>query len=224
MKLLQDFPFGFDIATILSQAHIKPESQDGKELCELIKTLRLSMRPKAIYQMCYIQSRQEDAVELGDVCFTSKVLRVNLAQTERVFPFIVTAGTELEEATQQHTDLLQRYCLDLLKEHVLRKAVEHLQTHLKETFSLQHISMMNPGSLEDWPITEQQPLFSIFGDVKQLIGVELTESFLMYPVKSVSGIIFPTEVSYVNCQLCPRAECPSRRAPYDEMLLATKYS
>ena len=72
---------------------------------------------------------------------------------------------------------------------------------------------MNPGPLKDWPLGEQRQLFFLFGDVKQAIGVELTESFLMYPVKSVSGIIFPTEVNYENCQLCPRENCPGRRAP-----------
>jgi hypothetical protein len=135
----------------------------------------------------------------------------------------VTAGTEIEDISQQHTDLLLSYSFDLLKEAVLRVAIAHQHTHLKQRYALEKIAVMNPGSLGDWPITEQRALFSLFGDVKALIGVELTESCLMYPVKSVSGIIFPTETSYVNCQLCPRHDCPSRKAPYDEALLKSKY-
>jgi hypothetical protein len=45
----------------------------------------------------------------------------------------------------------------------------------------------------------------------------------MVPTKSVSGILFPTEDGYANCQLCPRQACPNRRAPYDEMLYSRKY-
>jgi hypothetical protein len=66
--------------------------------------------------------------------------------------------------------------------------------------------------------------FFLVGDVKQLIGVELTESYLMSPIKSISGLIFPTDVSFVNCPVMPRENCPGRKAPYDEILLHTKFS
>ena len=55
-------------------------------------------------------------------------------------------------------------------------------------------------------------------DVEKLIGVRLTDSFLMVPMKSISGILFPTEVRFESCQLCPRKDCPGRRAPYDQAL------
>ncbi|GAK56118.1 vitamin B12 dependent methionine synthase, activation domain protein [Candidatus Vecturithrix granuli] len=223
MEILQSIPMNIDIHAVLAASRIKTESRDGKIIQELIESVQPAIQPKAVYRLCYIDSRQENTITFGGVHFTSRVMQVNLEQTERVFPFIVTAGRELEEATRNTTDMLHQYALDVLKETVLRQALEYVQTHLKETYNLQKISMMNPGSLTDWPITEQPKLFSLFGDVKQLIGVELTESYLMYPVKSVSGLIFPTEVSFVNCQLCPRENCPGRRAPYDEMLLHMKY-
>ena len=223
MEILQNIPINVDVHAVLTKSRIKPESHDGKIVHDLINSLQPAIQPKAVYRMCYIDSRQNADVTFGGVCFTSRVMQVNLAQTERVFPFIVTAGRELEEATRATSDLLHQYALDVLKETVLRQALEYVQTRLKETYHLQKIAMMNPGSLADWPITDQPRLFSLFGDVKQLIGVELTESCLMYPVKSVSGLIFPTQVNFVNCQLCPRENCPGRRAPYDEMLLHTKY-
>ena len=223
MEILQNIPIEFDTEKILLHAHIKPTSRDGRELLELIETFRPHIQPKAVYRLCYIQSRQDNAVEFGGVRFSSRILKINLENTERVFPFILTAGTELEDLSHQHNDLLKRYCFDVLKETVLRRAGEYLRKHLKQTYALKKIALMNPGSLEDWPITEQKPLFSMFGDVKQLIGVELTESFLMYPVKSVSGIIFPTETTFENCQLCPREDCPGRRAPYEPQLYEDKY-
>jgi len=74
---------------------------------------------------------------------------------------------------------------------------------------------MAPGSLVDWPIEEQAPLFKLLGDVENSIGVKLTDSLLMLPAKSISGIYFPTEVSFFSCQLCPRQRCESRKAKYD---------
>jgi hypothetical protein len=75
---------------------------------------------------------------------------------------------------------------------------------------------MSPGSLEDWPITEQPKLFSLFGNTERVIGVRLTDSLLMVPRKSISGILFPSEENFISCRLCPREVCPSRKAPYDE--------
>jgi hypothetical protein len=74
---------------------------------------------------------------------------------------------------------------------------------------------MSPGSLEDWPISEQPKLFSLFGDTERSVGVKLTDSLLMIPRKSISGILFPSEEGFVSCRLCPRENCPSRKALYD---------
>ena len=61
---------------------------------------------------------------------------------------------------------------------------------------------MNPGSLADWPLREQRPLFGLLGNVRAAIGVTLTPSLLMTPTKSVSGILFPSEETFASCQLC----------------------
>jgi hypothetical protein len=82
---------------------------------------------------------------------------------------------------------------------------------------------MSPGSLADWPIREQRPLFSLLGDPEQAIGVKLTDSFLMIPNKTVSGLRFSTEERFESCQLCPREHCPGRRAAYEPDLYDRKY-
>jgi hypothetical protein len=82
---------------------------------------------------------------------------------------------------------------------------------------------MNPGSLPDWPLSEQKPLFTLLGGGPTTIGVQLKDSFLMVPVKSVSGIWFPTEEKFESCQLCQREKGPGRRAPFDSGLFERKY-
>jgi hypothetical protein len=82
---------------------------------------------------------------------------------------------------------------------------------------------MNPGSLADWPIGQQVPLFSLLGDTERAVGVRLSSSLLMIPRKSVSGFQFPSEETFASCQLCPRSVCPNRRAPYDNALFEEKY-
>ena len=55
------------------------------------------------------------------------------------------------------------------------------------------------------------------------IGLELTDSCLMLPYKSVSGIAYETEATFENCMLCTRENCPTRRAPYDASMGAKTY-
>jgi hypothetical protein len=80
---------------------------------------------------------------------------------------------------------------------------------------MEKLSYMSVGSLEDWPISEQKQLFSLLGDVEAAIGVQLTSSMLMLPAKSESGIFFPSETTFLNCQLCPRQNCEGRKAAFD---------
>ena len=94
-------------------------------------------------------------------------------------------------------------------------AISRERLSAKEYFDAAgHVSRINPGSLKEWPITGQLPLFEALGGVTADIGVSLAESMLMSPVKSVSGIMFQGDTPFENCQLCPKANCPNRRAPY----------
>ena len=67
------------------------------------------------------------------------------------------------------------------------------------------------------------PLPDLLHGQENAIGVCLTDSMLMVPNKSVSGIRFPTEAAFESCQLCPRQGCPGRRAVYDPDLYDSKY-
>jgi hypothetical protein len=83
---------------------------------------------------------------------------------------------------------------------------------------LKKLGLMDPGSLEDWPIAEQAPLFALLGDTEGRLGVRLTDSLLMVPRKSISGILFPSEESFTSCRLCPRNPCQGRRVDYEPEL------
>ena len=97
----------------------------------------------------------------------------------------------------------------------LEQAAAWLAGYLEARYGVGGLSNLSPGSLVDWPITEQPKLFSIFGDTERLIGVRLTDSMLMVPRKSISGILFPSEEGFVACQLCDRENCQGRKAPYN---------
>ena len=216
--IVGNIPFSFNEEEFRKLTHIDLSGPYAKAITDLIEDVLATARPKALYKVCYVDNRTEDTVELEGIRFTSRVLSRNLSEVERVFPYIVTCGTELDTCLSAETDVLARYWLDGLKEMALRTAVEHLKNHLAEEYGLkaEKLSTMNPGSGNKnvWPISQQRQLFQLLGDVEGAVGVGLTDSFLMMPNKTVSGIFFPTEVNFVSCQLCTRENCPRRRAEY----------
>jgi len=225
MEILDNIPFELDFDRLLSKLHLEKKSKYTQKLQHLAETVEPIISPKAIYKISYIQDKGADTITIEGVTFTSRVLRVNLDEVERVFPYVATCGKEVDEIKFSSDDFLRRFFLDTIKEMALGASVGYLHNYLKTKYALGKVSGMSPGAsaAEVWPIEQQKELFSIFDNTEDLIGVKLTDSSLMIPTKSVSGILFPTEIPFESCQLCPRERCPSRRAPYDENLLKTRY-
>jgi len=221
--LLNEIPFRVDLAKLFEGIHVEADSEFGEEARQLAREAEALARPKGVYKLAVAEPLDEQTVSLDGVRFTSRVLRVNLDGLYRAFPFVATCGTELEDWSRGVGDPLMNFWAGVIKEMALRAVIEALGRHLATTYEPGERSMMNPGSLEDWPLSQQRPLFSLFGGACSQIGVMLSESFLMSPIKSVSGVWFETQQGFQNCQLCPREQCPNRRAPYDPHLFEAAY-
>ena len=223
MEVLDKIPIHLDTKEVLKGLHLDEKRGYLNGVQELVEVANSVIAPKAIYEVSYVDNRNEDAVDIGGIKFTSHVLRINLDKIGRVFPYVVTIGNELEDRAASLDNLLKQYCLDEMGDEALALLRRYLEDYLRKKYRLGQISNMSPGSLEDWPITQQKQLFSLFGNVEDLIGVKLNPSLLMIPRKSESGIYFPTEAKFYSCQLCPRERCQDRQAPYDRKL-AESYS
>ena len=192
--------------------------QDAQAADGLIGKATPLINPRAAYSVCYVDERAADAVVIDGVAFRSRVLQKNLADVGRVFAFVLSLGGALEEKVDGCSDLLEKYYLDAIGNLALRKARLGFEKHLRKHYGLDKVACMSPGSLPDWPIEQQKELFNLLDGAEAALGVRLTDSMLMLPRKSVSGIYFPSEVSFFSCQLCPRERCEGRKAPYDAAL------
>ena len=217
MAILEHIAVNLNLDKVRKKLHMKPDS-DLNQVRSLVDTVQQLIEPKAIYNVSYIDEKSEDGVVVGGLPLKSRVLRKNLDRVERIFPYVVTLGSKLGEKQNACSDLLENYYLDSIGNLALTSARNQLKKQLQSKFALEKLSSMAPGSLSDWPIEEQGPLFRLLGDVEASIGVRLTRNLLMLPAKSISGFYFPTEVSFYSCQLCPRKRCESRKAKYDESL------
>ena len=221
--ILDDIAFQPKLDSLKKAFRIKEGSSSAARLERIAADAQAIAKPKAVYKVAFIESKGDDHVVVDGITLTSRVLRVNLDEVHRVFLYVATCGSEMDEWSSSIDDMLESYWADKIKEMALRSARQTLTEHLQDRFRLGHMSRMNPGSLTDWPLKEQRKLFALLGDPKDAIGVELTQNLIMVPLKSVSGINFPAEADFASCQLCPREDCPSRGAAYDETLYDRKY-
>ena len=160
---------------------------------------------------------------IGTERFKSRIMQVNLQAVRRAFPYAVSCGRELYDLARSMEDELDRWRVDSFSQYSMRAVDAEMTRVLKETYHLGHMARMNPGSLPEFPITCQRGLFRLLEGGADEIGLELTDSCLMLPYKSVSGIAYETEATFENCMLCPRENCPTRRAPYDASMGAKTY-
>lgn len=217
VETLVDIPCRLDADALMRKARVLPGTDDAEVFAQLLAEAQRVARPKAAFKEAYVEARSDQTVTIDGVTFTSRALRINLDGAERVFPYVATCGTELDGVRTDPGEFLAPYWLDTIKEAVLPLATDHLHEYLHRTYALPKTSAMSPGSGDAtvWPIEQQRELFDLLGDVHGAIGVRLTESFLMVPAKTVSGIHFPTEIDFQSCQLCRRERCQFRQAPFD---------
>ena len=217
----QDLPISLSVDALMATLNIGAEFEE--EFRGVFDACARIARPK--YMFLSADARQdESATYIGDEAFQSRVMRVNLEGVARVYLYAATCGRELYEHARRQDDPLVRYWVDAISEHALYQASNLCLREIRDLAGSEDVNSMNPGSLSDFPITDQKPLFRLLGDVFGLIGIELTGNCLMLPYKSLSGIYFVSGKHFVNCALCQRVNCPNRRAEFDEMLFHSTYA
>ena len=223
LVILDEIPFTVDEKGLLEILKIKPGSRHAAELADIFNEARTAARPKAAFAVAPVDDKAADSIRIAGVGFTSRVLAVNLKDVNVAYPFIATCGQELEKWSSHMSGTLHSFWADTIKLLALGCAMGHLEAYLKERLGGAVLSSMNPGSLEDWPLAEQKPLFGIIGGAAEKIGVSLTGHMVLFPLKSVSGIHFISEEGFTNCRLCPRQHCNARRSPYEPALYTVRY-
>ncbi|MDX2500804.1 MAG: hypothetical protein QNL14_09885, partial [Deltaproteobacteria bacterium] len=94
MPILDNLKVDISLNDVCRRLHMGPDS-DVSEIQPLIEVAMALIEPKAIFEVRYIEDKLEDAVMVNGRHLTSRVLRKNLDQAERIFPFVITLGPKL---------------------------------------------------------------------------------------------------------------------------------
>ena len=211
------------VTTNFEQVLAKLKIEDDDDIAmvrSLFDTAKKIARPKVLYCEAYVDEISGKNVRINGTTFESEVLAANLKDIHRVFAYVSTCGAEVDEWSKNEQDYVVSLWLDMIKEMFLREANTFFRDYIKNTYKIEKLSAINPGSgnRDNWHISQQALLFAMIGSVKEEIGVTLTDSFLMMPIKSTSGLLYPSEKEFVNCALCKRENCQGRRVEFDSEL------
>ncbi|MEN6473401.1 MAG: vitamin B12 dependent methionine synthase [Syntrophaceae bacterium] len=171
--------------------------------------------PKATYIVSEACLLAQDRVAIGGVHLHGRLLCGNLDKSGKVFPFVATCGAELEAWSSGIRNTMHAFWADGIMFTALGCAVSYLEADLRAKTGSGELSCMNPGSLPEWPLSEQAHIFALLGESAATVGVRLMENMSMRPLKSISGIYFMSEKGFCNCELCLRERCITRRASYN---------
>lgn len=144
---------------------------------------------------------------------TGEMIAAPLHGSTRLVVFVGTAGEGLDAWSRelfQAGDLMTGYTVDAIGSEIAEQTAEWVLEHISdvaETFNMTTTNPYSPGHC-DWNVEEQHKLFSLLP--KKFCGVSLTDSALMVPVKSVSGVIGLGEdvarTAY-GCSICTFENC-----------------
>jgi hypothetical protein len=113
LEKLEPTPILQDLGEIRRRLHMNQRG-DWSHVETLIEIAQPLIQPKAVYKVSCIESKLEDGVMIDGIRLTSGVLRKQLDEVERVFPYVVSIGNQLEEQIRNCSDLLDQYYLDVI--------------------------------------------------------------------------------------------------------------
>ena len=206
--LVETVPLEFDLESLGCRLRIRPGQTKFMD-----RLSRLAEEAVRVARLCGLTILDEENVQVGEVTFSSPLLRQKMDGLGRAFPYLASEGTELADWSLSLSSSLEQVFASALREVAVQQAENLLERTLLERYGIAQVSAMNPGSLKVWSLEEQVPLFELLAPLPEKLGVTLLPSLMMRPEYSVSGVFFQTDSKFYNCQLCPKKECPNRRTP-----------
>jgi hypothetical protein len=158
------------------------------------------------------------SIEINKISFQiKKIVFGQIKKSDSVAIFTCTAGEEIgirSRKAMQERDFLRGYIYDVIGSEIVEAAADLMQADLERTMLNSGSKITNrysPGYC-NWDVAEQHKLFKLIPN--NYCGIKLTQSALMDPVKSISGIIGVgknVKYSRYTCSICGQADCVYRR-------------
>ena len=142
-----------------------------------------------------------------------KIIFHQIKKSDKLGVFACTAGPKIGEWSRKmmaEGDLMNGYIIDVVGSEIVEKAMDKIQEALSlkmEEKGLKISNRYSPGYC-NWNVSDQHKLFSLLPP--NFCDVRLSDTALMYPIKTVSGIIGigkNIKFNAYSCQICDSQNC-----------------
>jgi len=198
-----------------------PTTEINKRVESLVREANTYIDPITFYKPVGIRSVSSQSVTLeGSESLNSERISYVLSNCESVVIFAVTIGPRLEQEVATYIEtgnMFEAFVLDASGSTAAEGLADHLSQHVKNIVrkdGQKTTDRYSPGYCE-WSLDEQDIIFRILEC--DGMAIELNDSKLMIPHKSVSGVIGVTNIGNRILSPCPKCEfvdnCLHRRYP-----------
>jgi hypothetical protein len=201
----------------------RSENQTDQHTTDLVKFYLSKCRAIAAPQGGYlwqnnISFKSSSKLEIDGNSFSvGKIIAGKLKHVVAVALFAATAGPGPESLARELMGrglYLEGYIVDLIGTAMVESMADQIHRKIAEnaaTLEMKVTNRYSPGYCS-WKVDEQQKLFLLMP--AEPCGIALTETSLMTPIKSVSGIIgIGPGVTFSEdiCEVCPMKNCTFRK-------------
>ncbi len=186
---------------------------------EIVKQLPDKCAIRGGYRIVSLSPKngRSDGLLINESFFTmERTITAQLRKARAAAIFVCTIGEIMEKWSAKlfsYGDAVAGYFVDTIASVVAESAADHLHLHIEKemrSHALQVTNRYSPGYC-GWSVAEQQQLFSLLPP--GFCNITLTDSSLMMPQKSVSGIIgigVDVEKEPYSCEKCKKTSCTYR--------------
>ncbi len=174
--------------------------------------------PRASYKVFKNIAFQEEGFVINDVVFnTGKIIAETLNKSDELAFFAVTAGPGFDLWSKEmiaEDDVLSGFVIDTAGSDIAEMLADIVEKKILEYAAKKSCHITNrysPGYC-GWNVSEQKKFFSLLP--MDFCGITLTDSSLMIPIKSVSGIIGigkNAKKKNYQCSICEMKNCFRRK-------------
>lgn len=181
------------ILAAMGYSNFEPEYTIIDKIDSLLKHAESHSNPSFSYKI-YDGCCEKDSLQINTVCFQTGQIILHYLKGSRQFAvFTATAGTYFQqwvEDLDRSEEMVDRYIADCIGTEIVEATANFMQNELAKECLKEEFGITNRYSSGycGWNISEQHKLFSLFGK-EETCGIQLMDSGLMYPIKSISGII-----------------------------------
>ncbi len=197
-----------------------PDEATLQEIDKVLQEVKSFLKPSFCYFVKYgALDLEQYTLTIEDTTLSvGKIIARQLRGAEAYAFFVCTAGMDFEDYQRElmrKGDMVRVFIADALGSVIAEKAADRMEESLQmniDKLGWKHTNRFSPGYCS-WHVSQQQLLFPLFG-TPEPCGVHLSDSSLMTPIKSVSGVIgVGPNVRHLDytCGLCDFDKCFKKR-------------